>query len=625
MRLRVLGQCVVELDDRTLIVRHKAAEMLGLLAVQRRAVTRVELASTLWPDAFDADARHNLRQTLFVLRNRLGAEASLIIDPAGASLSTEASVDLWERDAQWEGQPSLEDLKRWDEFLATHDADWVLAKRADDERRLVETALRRGDRLLGSAPHESLAFAHVAIKVAPDLETPRRLAVRAYLALDDRAGAVKEITGFETLLEKVFGGAVTDRLRDLLKPSPSFHLDEADLQEMSPGETLALIVAALPALSARPVVAQRILRDALEGTVDASQETRAQVEVALARLALSAGDVREAEAAALRAHDIATAPLAKARANAVRASVLYRTNRLGEAWSVLLAAREVAQRFAAVDLLAEIDGGIGACLVSEHRLGEAEEVLRRALPEAKRAGNKATIDRIVQNLAVAAMYAGRLDAAFAELDNYRPIVPPSCRASLAMNLGRVREAQGFREAAERDYADAVAALREQGEPFLLARALTYAADAALARGGLEEARRGYEEAVALRRTMGDRLGLMTAYKGLGTVSHREGKLRLAQEHLREALRFSIETGEPMAGASVRLALARVLEEAGRIDEALTEARRAKRGILGLRAVPTSLTTDDTLSLEAVDALVKRLETAKTNPSLSSIPVTLPEL
>jgi tetratricopeptide (TPR) repeat protein len=584
-------------------LRHKAAELIGLLAVKRAPLSRVELAATLWPDAFDADARHNLRQTLLTVRNRLKGGNLLQVDPGVVGLAPDVQVDLWKRNDCWVSNPAPEDLAHLSPFLGSIHADWVVAQRAEFSHRAVEIALNLGEVLLSSSPRRALAYARAAARTDPHLEAPRRLIVKAYLALDDPTQALREIEAFER------GSEVgrLDHLRALLQPPLPFDFRQAELGVMSPSEILGLVLAALPALAGHPVQARFELRQALEKAPDAPPLVRARAEVELARLAMAAGDIIDAEASVMRAIELARSPLSRARAEVVRGRILARTNRLHEARQVLEAALIVAQGHEAFGLIAEAEGALGACAVMEHRMAEAETILGRALAAAERVGNRETIARILQNRATALMYTGRLDAAEAELKRGLEVAPPWSRAAIALGLGRVLHMRGDLAEAERTYGEAAASLRD--DPFALAQALTYVGDCALRREDLGRAQSAYAEAVAIRRTIGDRLGLMSAYKGLGTISHLEGKLAAAESQLREALHFSLEIGEPMGGASVRVALARVLADAGRTQEALAEAKRARRGIANLRAEAKALTWDDTLSLEAADALVERLESS----------------
>jgi DNA-binding SARP family transcriptional activator/tetratricopeptide (TPR) repeat protein len=72
----------------------KALAILVLLATERRAFARTELAALLWPDADDLSARGALRRTLSTLRSAVGSEV-LIVDRAKVGLDpTKVRVDL---------------------------------------------------------------------------------------------------------------------------------------------------------------------------------------------------------------------------------------------------------------------------------------------------------------------------------------------------------------------------------------------------------------------------------------------------------------------------------------------------------------------------------------------------
>ncbi len=65
--------------------------LLAVLAVARgRPVGRERLIGLLWPDLTSEAARHNLSETLYVLRKELGDEA--IVAPAGGDLALGAGV-----------------------------------------------------------------------------------------------------------------------------------------------------------------------------------------------------------------------------------------------------------------------------------------------------------------------------------------------------------------------------------------------------------------------------------------------------------------------------------------------------------------------------------------------------
>ena len=602
MRVRVLGRCEVEADGKVVALRHKAAELFGLLALGPGALPRAQIAQTLWPDADAEDARHNLRQTLVALRGRLGAAPLSVSGDCVGLLPEGVAVDLWDRDAAWQGAPSPEALREARRFLPAATGDWVSAARVAIEERLVATGLRLGEACLNEAPERSLAYAEAAAAHGPDLEAPRALAVRARLALGDRTGAERAIEAYERDL----GGP--SRLRGLLAPDEAFLLSGLDPSLLGSTQRLSLAIAAIPALVHRPDAARRLLESALAEAPEASPNDRARAETALAGLAIARGDVLAAEALARRARATEGASAeTRTAAEALLARHLARVQRHDEALALAQSAADAARMGHDLVTQARALRTQGAVLLMRHRFGEAQTVLREARDLALRVGDHQNLATIRYNIGFGLSMAGRDDAAADEWEAALRDAPPPSDVELRLGLARIRETQGrWREAGEA-YALLVERLEGGENPFVLAQALTCLADLDVRRGDFESARRRYREAVAIRRTIGDRLGLMTAYKGLGTVAHATGDRRAAERELREALRFSQETNEPMAGASVRVALARLLADEGRPAEALATARRARRGILALKADVRSLTADDTLSLDAVDVLIAGLE------------------
>lgn len=71
VRLRIIGECVIEVGDRHLTPEstHLFALLLYLCVERGRAVSRVELCDMLFPRAGRARALHNLRQLLYRLRS----------------------------------------------------------------------------------------------------------------------------------------------------------------------------------------------------------------------------------------------------------------------------------------------------------------------------------------------------------------------------------------------------------------------------------------------------------------------------------------------------------------------------------------------------------------------------
>lgn len=74
VRLYVLGELRLEVDGEPveLPVSRKARLLLAMLALERRAHGRGELAGRLWPDVREDSARASLRNALAQLRGAFG-------------------------------------------------------------------------------------------------------------------------------------------------------------------------------------------------------------------------------------------------------------------------------------------------------------------------------------------------------------------------------------------------------------------------------------------------------------------------------------------------------------------------------------------------------------------------
>lgn len=93
--IRLLGPVDVQVGGRRLAVdTRKAVALLAYVAVAGRPVTREALATLLWPDSAETQARGALRRTLSVLNAGLG-ETSLLVDRSTVTLDeTVVSLDI---------------------------------------------------------------------------------------------------------------------------------------------------------------------------------------------------------------------------------------------------------------------------------------------------------------------------------------------------------------------------------------------------------------------------------------------------------------------------------------------------------------------------------------------------
>src|SRR3954452_24332871 len=103
VRVRVLGELALELDGTELELpsSRRARSLLGLLAVERRAHPRSQIAARFWPYVLDESARASLRSALAALRRSLGpgADAYLVAGRDTVALADDVWTALGEFDA----------------------------------------------------------------------------------------------------------------------------------------------------------------------------------------------------------------------------------------------------------------------------------------------------------------------------------------------------------------------------------------------------------------------------------------------------------------------------------------------------------------------------------------------
>lgn len=232
VRVRLLGRFAVQVDGTEATVLHSArAESLVafLLLHGDRAHARQQLASVLWPDSDDVQARTNLRHLLHTLRRDLPC--------------VDRHLDITLRSVRWRPEPPVAlDVTEFDQLLdATAegtdarrtaliaaarlyrgglldgcDDEWVREERERLRRRHLEALIEL------AAVHEAAGELNDAVEVAERLlgddplrEDAHRLLIRVHSQRGDRAGAVRAYHRCATTLERELGvepSATTQRL-----------------------------------------------------------------------------------------------------------------------------------------------------------------------------------------------------------------------------------------------------------------------------------------------------------------------------------------------------------------------------------------------------------------------------
>ena len=218
VRIEVLtGRALVDGAEIALCPTHRL--LVCALARCRHAVASEQLRALMWPDDDPARSANLLNMAVHRLRKRIGDRA-VVQSPEGYRLGDAVVLDLWEIEAL---ATQLRGTRAPDLVAAAH---WLpMAQRvccgcvrsACDpefvgllERRMHAAAREITGRLAGHAlarqrPDLALALSRVVLDFDACDEDACELAIRAHLALGDRAAAIREYRDYTRALTRDLG------------------------------------------------------------------------------------------------------------------------------------------------------------------------------------------------------------------------------------------------------------------------------------------------------------------------------------------------------------------------------------------------------------------------------------
>jgi DNA-binding SARP family transcriptional activator/DNA-binding HxlR family transcriptional regulator len=200
--------------------------LLVFLALRDRAIARIALAGTMWPDVSDGHAGDSLRSA--ISRLEPPARAAIRSSSTGLRLAEGVTIDLHEMQGLAQrlmhageaqdsdvSSASIAALSR--ELLPDWYDDWVLPE-AEDWRHLRMNALEALARQLLETGMlgEATTAARAAMRIDPLRESPQATLIRVQLAMGDQAAAVDVLDRYRTLLLAAVGLPPTKQLADLV-------------------------------------------------------------------------------------------------------------------------------------------------------------------------------------------------------------------------------------------------------------------------------------------------------------------------------------------------------------------------------------------------------------------------
>ena len=214
-KLHLLGPPSLELEGKAVhLATRKALAILAYIAVHREGASRAELASLLWPENAEDQARASLRQELSRLAGVLGDalqkpnQQVLRFDPE------HIEIDLWAfQDAQRQGDAKATLERYRGVFLqglqlreAVEFEDWQAQVQGELQQHYLN-ALDTLARHEEAAQHlgQALAYRRQAIAADPLAETQYLEAMRLSEQMGDRAGALRLYQTLERVLREELG------------------------------------------------------------------------------------------------------------------------------------------------------------------------------------------------------------------------------------------------------------------------------------------------------------------------------------------------------------------------------------------------------------------------------------
>lgn len=202
-RLRLLGRFrLTRGAEQMVLPRRKVESLLAYLALHPEEQPRDRLSATLWGESADADARHSLRNGLYLLSQTLGSEAILC---SRDTVQMNPRFPLWidaaifrRQAASFLSQPTSDvhaaglDIYTGD-LLADFYDDWIISERDHLRALYVETILRVVQSLRSQGQYDrAIQFAQRVLAIEPAQERAHQHMMFCFIAMGDRSAALRQ-------------------------------------------------------------------------------------------------------------------------------------------------------------------------------------------------------------------------------------------------------------------------------------------------------------------------------------------------------------------------------------------------------------------------------------------------
>jgi DNA-binding SARP family transcriptional activator/DNA-binding HxlR family transcriptional regulator len=229
VEISVLGTFSVRIDGEIIGPLSVGTQrILAYLALHDRAVTRLSMAGTMWPDVSEQHAAGSLRSALARLDEP--TRDAIVTASAGLRFDDHVSVDfrhsqsLAHRLLELDAVPGEADLDSDAIALLSLDLlpdwydDWVVAE-AEDWRNLRRNALEAQADFLTASERwsEAAEAAQAAVRIDPLRESTQACLIRVHLATGNQSEALKAFYQYRSQLMAELGIEPTAQLTELVR------------------------------------------------------------------------------------------------------------------------------------------------------------------------------------------------------------------------------------------------------------------------------------------------------------------------------------------------------------------------------------------------------------------------
>lgn len=220
--IRALGRTQVKVNNRLVTSSDwqtkSARDLFFLLIAHPEGLTKEEVGAIFWPDASPAELKIRFKNIIYRLRHALGKDAVIYQDEYyrfNRSLDYDYDVENFQKEIIVEQRvtaPSdkivrLRAALKWYKgpYLPAMDSTWVLPEREKLHRAYLEILLKLAELHLQKNQYEAaLDYCQHALTEDPCYEAAHRLAMRAYIAMGNRAAVARQFERCrQALLEEV--------------------------------------------------------------------------------------------------------------------------------------------------------------------------------------------------------------------------------------------------------------------------------------------------------------------------------------------------------------------------------------------------------------------------------------